>query len=116
GGSPVERALAQPQPRSAFGRAAIARARDDAGSAWASGLRAVATAPGEQAARRVRALELLQVTGAPLDVTALAGLSTDAAPEVRAAATYFLGLHATEPSRRALVARLQDDSAFVRRR
>ncbi len=116
GGSPVERALAQPQPRSAFGRAAIARARDDAGSAWASGLRAVATAPGEQAARRVRALELLQVTGAPLDVTALAGLSTDAAPEVRAAATYYLGLHATEPSRRALVARLQDDSAFVRRR
>jgi putative heme-binding domain-containing protein len=115
-GPPIERALAQAQPRSAFGRAAIARAREEAGAAWASGLRAVVSGAGEDPARRVRALELLQVTGAPLDVPALVELSADEAPEVRAAATYYLGLHATEPSRRAIVARLRDDSAFVRRR
>lgn len=114
--TPIERALNQPQPRSAFGRAAIAEARRAAGGEWGSGLRTVATTAGGDAARRVRALELLQVTGAPLDVAALTALSTDAAGPVRAAATYYLGLHATEASRRAIVARLGDADPFVRRR
>lgn len=115
-GTPIERALSQSQPRSAFGRAAIARARDEAGSTWASGLRDVVSSRTDDASRRVRALELLQVTGAPFDVAALTALSTDTAADVRAAATYYLGLHATEASRQAIIARLRDDSAFVRRR
>src|SRR5690606_4353271 len=65
GGSPIDRALSQPQPRPAFGRAAIARAREEAGSDWGNGLRAVVSTAGD-AARRARALELLQVTGDPL--------------------------------------------------
>ncbi len=115
-GTPVERALAQPQPRSAWGRAAIAKAKADAGASWVQGLTSVATGTGQPADRRVRALELLQVTGAPLAVDALTALSRDAAVEVRAAATYYLGLHATEAARTAIAARFKDDNAFVRRR
>ncbi len=114
--TPVDRALSQPQPRSAWGRAAIAKARTEAGAGWADALRGVATSSSAAAERRVRAIELLQVTGAPLDVAALTSLSNDAAADVRAAATYYLGLHATDAARTAIGARLKDDSAFVRRR
>lgn len=115
-GTPVERALAQPQPRSSWGRAAIAKARAEAGANWATGLTAVATSSSASPERRVRAIELLQVTGAPLDVAALTTLSRDTAADVRAAATYYLGLHATDAARSAIAARFKDDSAFVRRR
>jgi putative heme-binding domain-containing protein len=115
-GTPVERALAQPQPRSSWGRAAIAKARGEAGATWASALTAVATGSSASPDRRVRAIELLQVTGAPLDVAALTTLSRDTAADVRAAATYYLGLHATDAARTAIAARFKDDSAFVRRR
>lgn len=115
-GTPLERALTQPQPRSAWGRAAIAKARTEAGAGWAEGLRGVVTSASASPDRRVRALELLQVTGAPPDEAMLRTLSTDAAWDVRSAATYYLGLHATESSRHLLVARLKDDDPFVRRR
>src|SRR5690606_23256779 len=41
--TPIERALAQVQPRSAWSRAAIRRAQSEAGSAWGPGLLAIAT-------------------------------------------------------------------------
>ncbi|MGH9162289.1 MAG: HEAT repeat domain-containing protein [Vicinamibacteraceae bacterium] len=113
---PIERALTQAEPRSAWGRAAIRRAREDAGEDWSSGLREVVTSESESAERRVRALELLQVHGEPPDETLLQSLGKDRAWEMRAASTYYLGLHRTGTARRELVRRLKDAEPFVRRR
>ena len=70
---PIARALAQPQPRSAFGRKAIEDARRTAGASWDSGLKAIVsgTDPGP---RRARALELLHVHGQTPDVAWLTTL------------------------------------------
>ncbi len=112
---PVARALAQPQPRSAFGRAAIEAARRAAGASWNAGLLAVVQGSGD-AARRARALELLQVHGEPPSVAALTALTRDAAPEMRAAAVLYLGLHRTPEARGALVPLLRDTDPLVVRR
>ncbi|MPZ21741.1 MAG: c-type cytochrome, partial [Luteitalea sp.] len=113
---PLARALAQPQPRSAWGRAAIRRAREDAGRGWSSDLREVVSSGSESADRRVRALELLQVHGEPFGEEQLRSLGEDRAWEIRAASTYYLGLHRTDTARRELVRRLEDADPFVRRR
>lgn len=112
---PVARALAQPQPRSAFGRAGIEQARKDAGASWNSGLRAIVTGS-DAGLRRARAMELLQVHGEPLTVEALTALVKDSAPEVRATAALQLGLHRTPQSRTALVSLLRDGDLLVQRR
>lgn len=114
-GDPVARALAQPQPRSSFGRAAIEQARQAAGASWDSGLRAVVTG-NDAGARRARAIELLLVHGEPLTVDALSALVRDNAPEVRAGAALQLGLHRTPQARTALVGLLRDADALVQRR
>jgi putative heme-binding domain-containing protein len=112
----LEAVLTQAQPRSAWGRASIRAQRTAAGAAWAPSLLGVARSAAESADRRVRALELMQVYGPPLDVAALAALAGDANAEVRAAAAYHLGLHATDDARSALALRLADVDPFVRRR
>jgi len=112
---PIARALAQPQPRSAFGRKAIEDARLAAGASWDSALNAIVSGA-DPGPRRARALELLHVHGQKPEISRLAALSTDAANEVRATAVYQLGLHRTPEARTALVARLKDQDAFVQRR
>lgn len=113
---PIERALGQPQPRSAWGRAAIRRAREDAGRDWSSDLREIVSSASESAGRRVRALELLQVHSERPDEELLRSLGGDRTWEMRAASTYYLGLHPTDTARRELVRRLEDDDPLVRRR
>ncbi len=116
-GTPVEQALAQAQPRSAWGRAAIERARAAAGGTWDASLANIAQGPTEAPDRRVRALELLHVHGTSPDVATLrALLSADAAHEVRAAATFYLGLHATDEARHAVAIGLKDTHPVVQRR
>ncbi len=112
---PVSRALAQPQPRSSFGRRAIEEARAAAGASWNERLRQVVngTDPG---ARRARALELLLVHGEAPTVSTLAALSKDSTADVRAAAALYLGLHDAAEARAALVPLLRDDDPLVQRR
>ncbi len=112
----VDAALTQPQPRSAWGRAAIKKLHDENASNWESGLQAVVKNAGDNAERRVRALELLQVYGAAPTEEMLTALGKDATWEMRAASTYYLGLHATETARKELAGRLKDSDPFVRRR
>jgi putative heme-binding domain-containing protein len=112
----IEAALAQPQPRSAWGRAALKRMHDEMGAQWGEGLQAVVSNGRESAINRVRALELLQVYGPAPTAETLTALGKDAAWEVRAASTYYLGLHPTDAARKELVGRLKDGDAFVRRR
>ncbi len=112
---PVARALAQPQPRSAFGRKDIEGARRAAGAAWNDRLQQVVAGTGD-AAQRARALELQHVHGEAPSVAALAALARDGAVEVRAAAALYLGLHQTPEARTALVGLLRDADPFVARR
>ncbi|MPY87456.1 MAG: hypothetical protein GEU99_06005 [Luteitalea sp.] len=115
-GSAIERALTQPQPRSAWGRAAIRRAREEAGKSWDSGLLRIVKSAADPPDRRAQALELLHVHSTPPDEALLQSLGRDPAWEVRAASTYYLGLHRTDSARRELVGRLDDAEPFVRRR
>ena len=112
----IEEALAQPQPRSAWGRARLAQWKRKLGSRWGPGLPDKVRDGGASAIDRARALELLQVYGPAPDLELLVELSRDRQAEVRAAATLYLGLHANAQSQKALVARLSDSDAFVQRR
>lgn len=112
---PVARAIAQPQPRSAFGRKAIEDARRAAGAAWNDRLRAI-VGSADAGERRARALELLLTHGQAPDSAWLTTLARDAAADVRAAAALQLGRHRTPQARTALVGLLRDGEALVQRR
>ncbi len=120
----VDEALDHPAPRSAWGRSAISDIRQGVGEAqWRAALVDVARDSAAMPARRARALELLHVFGKGSDRDLLATLSQDASADVRGAAVYYLGVIGAEAwgasgaaLRAALVPRLRDDEAFVRRR
>ena len=114
---PIEEVLTMPQPRSAWSRQRAREIKAEMGASdWQEGLMAVATDAQARPKRRVRALELLQVFGPDLSADRLMELSDDDAWEMRAASTYYLGLHKTGEARRALAERLGDEDPFVQRR
>ena len=112
----IEAALAQPQPRSAWGRARLGQLQKKLGTDWGAGLLAKVRDSEANPIERARALELLQVYGPTPDLERLVELSRDRQAEVRAAATLYLGLHANAQSQKALLERLSDSDAFVQRR
>ena len=112
----LEGALHQPQPRSAWGRARLAQIKSQLGPRWGEGLLTKVKDTAAVPALRSRALELLQVYGPAPREALLVELAGDSAVEVRAAATYFLGLHPTPSSRSVLLKKLKDSDAFVQRR
>ena len=112
----LEGALHQPQPRSAWGRARLAQMKSRLGPRWGEGLLAKVTDEAADPVLRIRALELLQVYGPAPPEGLLVKWAEDSAVEVRAAATYYLGLHPTSGSRSVLLKKLQDSDAFVQRR
>ncbi|HEX5786582.1 MAG TPA: HEAT repeat domain-containing protein, partial [Woeseiaceae bacterium] len=120
----LDAALDHPSPRSSWGRAEIVDIRKRlGGEEWRAGLTRTARDGVASPARRARALELLHVFAGGGDRDLLAALSKDAAPEVRGAAVYYLGVTgagawgaSASTLRASLVARLRDGDAFVRRR
>ena len=115
--TPIEQVLTMPQPRSAYSRRRAREIKAEIGAEeWEQALMAVAMDEQAEPVRRVRAMELLQVFGPGLEKDALASLGDDNAWEVRAASTYYLGLHETSAVRRELARRLQDEDPFVQRR
>ena len=112
----IEAALAQPQPRSAWGRTRLSQLKNKLGSEWGMGLLKKIQDGRANAIDRARALELLQVYGPAPDLELLVELSRDPQTDVRAAATLYLGLHTNSQSKKALLARLADSDAFVQRR
>lgn len=116
--TPLEQALTMPQHRSAYSRRMIREIKSGMGeAAWQEGLTDVVLDTGTTPEARVRALEYLQVFGPKPDETFLAELADDVSWEVRAAATYYLGMASgLEVARRALVMRLGDSEPFVQRR
>ena len=115
--TPVERALTMPQPRAAYSRQAIRDIKEEMGGAtWEQELTDVIENEQADPERRVRAMELLHVYGPGLEVDMLTSLNDDEAWEVRAASTYYLGMHETDAVRRELAESLQDEDPFVQRR
>jgi putative heme-binding domain-containing protein len=115
--TPLDQVLTMPQPRAAYSRRLAQEIKAQVGERrWQQGLTSEVRDPRAAPDRRVRALELLQVFGPGLDESLLSSLRDDASWEVRAASTFYLGLHATESARRELVGRLGDADPFVQRR
>lgn len=118
--TPLEQALTMPQHRSAYSRRNLRQIKAELGeAAWQQGLMAVAADAAALPEARVRAMELLHVFGPGLDDAVLAGFGEDPSWEVRAAATYYLGMTSeTRPEavQRAVVKRLGDSDPFVQRR
>ncbi|MGH9338080.1 MAG: DUF7133 domain-containing protein [Acidobacteriota bacterium] len=112
----VDEALTQPQLRSAWSRARLSEIRERMKGGWGKALLKEARDARSSPARRVRALELLQVYGPRPDLKLLSSLGEDRQWEVRAAATYYLGLYRDPLARLELARRLRDEEAFVRRR
>ncbi len=114
--SPVEEALRQPQPLSAWGRARVEQLRQQAGAAWAGEVATVAADPKRSAADRVRAVDLLQIHGPPPAETLALKLAADVQPAVRARAAPLLGEFRSPKAAAALVTLLGDPDLAVRRR
>lgn len=116
----LETALDQPDHRSAWGRAAIRRALEQAGrQEFRDGLTRVALDSSAQVRRRARAVELLHTadpSSAGLPLSLLTTLAADAEADVRAAAVYYLGLSEQPAAREQLRAALGDSEPRVRRR
>lgn len=113
----IEQALTQPQPRSAWGRARIDSLQKIVGpDNWQKGLFHMIGNQKVLPERRRRALELMQVHGPGLKEQTLIALGDDSEPQIRAASTYYLGLHASPQARQELVKRLHDADALVQRR
>lgn len=115
-GPDLAAALAQPMPRSAWGRAALREQQAALGDAWEQGLAETAADVGAPTERRVRALEYLHMFGPAPSAEALLALTGDEDATVRAAAAYYLGLHPLEVVRPALERMLGDPDPFVARR
>ncbi|MCF6284938.1 MAG: c-type cytochrome, partial [Candidatus Hydrogenedentes bacterium] len=108
--------LTQSMPRSAWGRHAIAQAKETLGDEWATALQKAAqdaTLPGTE---RIRALEALQVYGPQPDAAMLITLARDADPLVQGASVFLMGCGSLETYREPLINALYDKNATVVRR
>jgi putative membrane-bound dehydrogenase-like protein len=112
----VEAALDQPQPDSAWARARCRKIKQQLGKRWQTDLLNIINNTERNPHERIRALTLLQLFGPPPDESTLTLLAQDTCPSVRAAAVYLLGTQSGNAVGSALIARLQDSNALVRRR
>jgi putative heme-binding domain-containing protein len=83
---PIEAALAQPQPWSAWGRARTDACRSNAAERWVPGLERALLDAARPAEQRVRALWLLEQASGPSEAQRLAALLGDGDAVLRAAA------------------------------
>lgn len=112
----VMQAIRQPQLSSAWGRDRIAVIKREMGDAWSPELARIADNPQMPVDDRTRALDLMQLVG-PFPATSfLVKLSRDSHPEMRAKATYLMGLHVDDATNERLVQLLDDPDATVRRK
>lgn len=114
-GEGILKVLDQPMPRSAWGRKAILDAKESM-SDWDPALRSAARDTSLSTARRLRALELLQVHGPQPGPSLLRDLTQDADPAIRAQAAYLLGTLPLAETRWVLTPMLQDKDLLVQRR
>jgi len=106
----------QPQPLSTWGWEAIEKVKAAMGTAFGTDLEKLARTASAPSADRARAVLEMQRHGAPPDAALLAALLKDAKPDVRAAAVYVTGLHASDAAKSVAAAGLKDTSRMVQRR
>jgi len=107
----------QPEPRSAWGHAALAKVKEEWGvKKWDNDLTALALDPGQPAEARLRALEALQIHGPAPRPNTLEQLQSDRDPLVRAQAVYLLGASSREVPLAMIATSLDDMDPAVRRR
>jgi len=113
---PLESALRQPQPSSAWARAEVLSLRDRAGPRWADGLEQAARNVTRAPRERARALDLLEACEPERAWSLAAALAGDAAVAVRSRAARTLGRAPAQIAAEPLAALLADgDPALVRR-
>jgi putative heme-binding domain-containing protein len=106
----------QPQPLSSWGHAALLQKKQEMGERWAEELQGLARNRRAAARDRVQALLILERIGPRPTADLLRPLSRDANPDVRAAAIFVAGQHASERAKAIAAAGLRDVDPFVRRR
>ncbi|HEY5315324.1 MAG TPA: HEAT repeat domain-containing protein, partial [Pirellulales bacterium] len=113
--TPLERALRQPQPASAWGRQRLALLQQQMGEQWSTRLLEAASDPALDASDRCRALDYLQLYGPTPRPSMLIDLLADAQAGVRIKAAYLLGIHSDQTAGEPLARLLSDPEAAVRR-
>jgi putative heme-binding domain-containing protein len=114
--TPLQRLLSWPQPQAAWSRAALEKWVKDDKIDLAKVLGAAVADVTRPAADRVKAMELLQMHGQPIEDRRLAQLVLDTEPLVRAQAVFLIGVNNDRAAQPALVQALKDENTFVRRR
>jgi len=114
--SPVERALALPQPSAAWTRAKVKKLEEDSGSNWRSDLTKVAADPNRSVADRRRAVGILQQFSDGPPRRLLTALANDDKPQIRALALTLLAIHIDDEAEKIIVQALGDSDPVVRRR
>ena len=111
----IWRAVRQPQLRSAWAKADVAKIHRQMGDQWGPQLVALAANATAASDDRVQALELMQLFGPAPEPALLVKLTADADLAVRSKAVYLLGLHHDAAGVARLVALLDDPQPVVRR-
>lgn len=114
-GSGLEGALNQPQLQSAWARQQVATVKRQLGKLWGQRLNSLAIDSGAPAARRIRALDLLQLFGPFPTPQLLIQVSQDASPQLRARAAYLMGIHFDDATQARLQTLLVDRDVHVQR-
>ncbi len=111
----VQRALEQPQPQSAWGRAAIGNAQSVSGEAWGACLEQIVRNPEKDPDERLRALTCLEQVSPKPDFSFVRSLAEDDDPVMRGQAANMLARFGME-AETALRTLLGDGDLFVQRR
>lgn len=114
-GQDVAGALRQPQMQSAWSRQYIATVQEKLGDGWGDGLEQAARNAKLKPAERLRAIDLMQLVGPFPDENDLLALSKDKNVEVRAKATWLLGIHSSDLAGARLLDLVGDPEPLVRR-
>ncbi len=112
----IEGILNQPMPRSAWGRTSLSRSIQEIGDDWEAQVEEALLDEDRSTDQRLRALELLQMSGTKPDRAFLSGLARDSDPLVRAGSILLLGTASFEQARDDLIGALSDTDPFVVRR
>jgi putative heme-binding domain-containing protein len=115
--TPSHPVVDQPQPRSAWGQAALLKAKEEMGRArWRGELNGIVSDAARPAVERLRALEAMQIHGPKPRVEELDALLDDSDPALRAQAVYLLGASEDEVDLAVIASVLKDSDPFVIRR
>jgi putative heme-binding domain-containing protein len=115
-GAGIDGVLEQPMPRSAWGKVAIQKVKDELGDAWGDQIRAAASNTAIAGDKRANAIEVMQIYGPKPELSQLEKLVKDPDPKVRAAAVFLIGTHPFRQVRQTLSKAISDSDPLVRRR